>query len=195
VGTTREEWKLFTVALQEDAARSLAPRPLRNLCAKAGRSVEELIDAYRNAVPSGSELDLRNAIETDRIFRIPAVRLAEAQVANSTPAFMYRFDWPTTAFGGRLGACHALEIPFVFDNLDAPGADAFTGNAAPQELATKMHAAWVAFAKTGEPSTAELGEWPAYDADRRATMLFDADSRVADDPDGELRQLWDGLLL
>jgi para-nitrobenzyl esterase len=193
VGTTREEWKLFTL-MGDEGLRVRAPRPLRNLCAQAGRSVDELVGAYETRLGSPSEVELRNEIETDRIFRIPAVRLAEAQVANDTPAWMYRFDWPSPAFGGRMGACHALEIPFVFDNLAAPGVDIFTGGAAPQSIATGMHAAWVAFAKTGDPNNTELSEWPAYDTDRRATMLFDTECAVADDPDGAGRRLWDGLL-
>jgi para-nitrobenzyl esterase len=204
VGTTLEEWKLFTLMAGPDALRVRAPRPLRNLLAKAGRSVDELVAAYEQRLdprseggadaPSGSEVGLRDAIETDRIFRIPAIRLAEAQIANDTPAWMYRFDWKTPAFGGRMGACHALEIPFVFDNLTAPGADVFTGNAAPPELATNMHAAWVAFAKAGDPNTDGLPDWPAYDTQRRATMLFDTVCRIEDDPAGDARHLWDGLL-
>lgn len=196
VGTTKDEWRLFTILIQEDQMRSLAPRPLRNLCEQAGKSVDELVGGYERSLPQdpASEIDLRNAIETDRAFRIPAVRLAEAQLANETPVWMYRFDWETPAFGGRLGACHALEIPFVFDNLDAPGADAFTGGVAPQALATRMHAAWVAFAKNGDPSTAELPAWPRYDTERRATMLFGTECTVAEDPDAEMRRLWEGLL-
>ena len=100
---------------------------------------------------------------------------------------MYRFDWRTPAFGGRLGACHALEITFVFDNLDAPGANVFTGGAAPQSLATDMHDAWVSFAKAGEPG------WAAYDTSSRTTMLFGEQSAPADDPDGDLRRVWDGI--
>jgi para-nitrobenzyl esterase len=187
VGTTREEWKLFS-AIGRNESPVRAFRPLRNLCTRGGRSVEELVTFYERAFDIDNELELRSAIETDRVFRVPAVRLAEAQVANGTPAWMYRFDWPSPAFDGRFGACHALEIPFVFDNLSAPGADVFTGGAAPQDIATTMHAAWVAFAKTGDPG------WPAYDTERRATMLFDAKCTVADDPDGDTRRLWDGLL-
>lgn len=194
VGTTKHEWRLFTILIREDQMRSLAPRPLRNLCEQGGKSVDDLVAGYRRNVGEPSELDLRNAIETDRAFRIPAIRLGEAQIANDTPVWMYRFDWETPAFGGQMGACHALEIPFVFDNLDAPGADVFTGGEGPQDLATRMHAAWVAFAKTGDPNTVELPSWPRYDTDARATMLLDTECEVADDPDAETRHLWDGLL-
>jgi para-nitrobenzyl esterase len=93
-----------------------------------------------------------------------------------------------------MGACHAIEIPFVFDNLDAPGVDIFTGGAGPRDLAASTHAAWVAFAKTGDPNTEGLPEWPAYDTDRRATMLLDAQPQVSDDPDGDMRRVWDDLI-
>jgi para-nitrobenzyl esterase len=186
VGTCRDEWKLWS-GLGGDAGQARAPRMLRNLCAQAGRSVDELVAAYEKST-DGSEAETRGAIETDRTFRIPAIRLAEAQTAHGVPTWMYRFDWPTPAFGGRLGACHAIEIPFVFDNLSAPGADAFLGGAAPQELATNVHSAWVSFMKSGDPG------WNGYDTQRRATMIFDSESKVVDDPDGQTRALWDGLL-
>ena len=187
VGTTLEEWKLFTLMAPPESLRQRAIRPLRNLCEQGGKPVDELVGAYEAKV-GDSELDLRNALETDRIFRIPAIRLAEAQVAHGAPVWMYRFDWKTPAFDGKMGACHALEIPFVFDNLDAPGVGDFTGGAAPQTLATTAHDAWVSFAKTGEPG------WAPYDVERRATMLLDTESRVVDDPDADLREVWDGLL-
>lgn len=194
VGTTLEEWKLFSLTLAPEQLRQRAVRPLRNLCARAGRSADEVIAAYERKLGSPSELDLRNALETDRNFRIPAIRLAEAQTANDVPTWMFRFDWKTPAFDGLLGSCHALEIPFVFDNLDAPGVDVFTGNAAPADLATKMHAAWVAFAHSGDPNVEGLPDWPCYDTASRQTMLFDAEPSVASDPDGDTRLLWEGLL-
>ena len=168
-----------------EALRQRAIRPLRNLCDQGGKPVDELVAAYEAKV-GDNELELRVALETDRVFRIPAIRLAEAQVAQGSPVWMYRFDWKTPAFGGAMGACHALEIPFVFDNLDAPGVDVFTGGAAPQTLATTAHDAWVSFAKTGSPG------WDAYDtyaagddaAGRR-------ESRVVDDP--ERRKIFVGF--
>jgi carboxylesterase type B len=103
---------------------------------------------------------------------------------------MYEFAWRSPAFGGRLGACHALEIPFVFDTLDL-GPDQIVGPllgpAPPQRLADTMHAAWVAFASTGDPG------WPSYDLARRATMRLDTISTVVDDPRPMERALWEGV--
>ena len=97
-------------------------------------------------------------------------------------------------FGGRLGSCHALEIPFVFDNLDKPGVRMFCGDEPPAGLGAAMNAAWARFARSGDPAGGGLGEWPAYGGDRRATMVLDVDTRVEDDPMAGQRAVWDGVL-
>jgi para-nitrobenzyl esterase len=97
----------------------------------------------------------------------------------------------STAFGGLLGACHGLEIPFVFDNLGRSGVNLFTGDPpGGQELATAMHRAWLAFARGGDPNHDGLAPWPRYDTTRRATMEFGPQCRVLDDPMGDERTLW-----
>ena len=98
---------------------------------------------------------------------------------------MYEFAWSAPG----LGAVHALEIPFVFDTLskDARLFGPLLGEDPPQELADTMHAAWVAFATSGDPG------WPTYDLGRRATMRFDTTSQVVDDPRTWERALWEGL--
>ncbi len=170
VGTCREEWKLFSLGMRE------------------GQRIPRTDPKLQAAYTESSELDLFNAVQTDRIFRIPAIRLAEAQVANGGPTWMYRFDWASPAMDGKLGACHALEIPFVFDNIEAPGVGVFTGGAAPQSIATEMHDAWVSFARDGDPG------WAPYDTGKRTTKIFDVPTSVADDPDAETRVVWDGVL-
>jgi para-nitrobenzyl esterase len=106
---------------------------------------------------------------------------------------MYLFRWKSRAFGGRLGATHALEIPFAFDNLDRPGVDTFLGEGdRPQATADVMHAAWTAFIRTGNPACEALPDWPSYTPERRSSAIFDSDSSVALDPDGDLRSAWDG---
>jgi para-nitrobenzyl esterase len=188
VGTNRDEWNLFAAGPRENEAVERAQRPLDTLFERAGHAMDDVVELYTKSLGERPGANLRNSLETDRTFRIPAIRLAEAQVANGAPTWMYRFDWPAPVFDGRLGACHILEIPFVFDNLDAPGADFYTGGVAPRELATKMHAAWVAFAKDGDPG------WTPYDEQRRPTMVFNETSVVEDDPDGDTRLLWEGVL-
>lgn len=133
------------------------------------------------------------AAATDALFTIPALRLAEAHSAHEARTFLYRFDWPTALLDGRLGACHGIEMPFVFDIFDGSPISYLAGPDAPVDLAKSMQAAWVGFARTGGPGVDVLPQWPAYDADRRATMVFDAECRVEDDPAAVERQLWDGI--
>lgn len=131
--------------------------------------------------------DLLAAIQTDWYWRIPAIRLADARMKNAktAPTFMYEFAWRSPQFNGLLGACHALEVPFVFDTL-GNGTEPLLGTDPPQQLADTMHAAWVAFAASGDPC------WPKYDLSRRATMRFDTRSEVVDDPRSAERTLWEG---
>jgi para-nitrobenzyl esterase len=128
------------------------------------------------------------------MFRIPAVRLLEARIARSTadganaPSWMYWFCWASRAFEGRLGATHALEIPFVFDNLDRPGVDVFIGpGERPQDLARVMHDAWIRFIRDNDPG------WARYDLERRFTMKFDTASELVMDPQGDEREAWAGV--
>jgi carboxylesterase type B len=103
---------------------------------------------------------------------------------------MYEFDWASPVGNGLFGACHALEIPFVFDTIDrGPGQmlGDLLGPSAPQELATKMHRAWVSFVATGDAG------WPAYLPPRRATMRFGTSCDVVADPRARERALWEGV--
>jgi para-nitrobenzyl esterase len=102
---------------------------------------------------------------------------------------MYLFAWETPVQDGRMLAHHALEITFAFDNTTrVPGMSGGGPEAA--ALAAKMSAAWVAFARTGNPNTPDLPSWPAYGLPDRATMVFDDTSAIADDPGGAERHLW-----
>ncbi len=153
-----------------------------------GLPAEAPLDAYRSAHPGASAGDLLAAIQTDWYWRIPAIRLADAYAKNArtSPTYMYEFAWRSPQFNGLLGACHALEIAFVFDTL-GNGTEPLLGADPPQQLADAMHAAWVAFATNGNCG------WPKYDLNRRATMRFDTTSEVVDDPRSAERALWEGV--
>jgi len=123
---------------------------------------------------------------TDRMFRSRVQSLAEARAA--TPGagrtFAYEFQWRSPLGGSRLGAAHCLDIPFVFDNLDADDVRGLAGDKPPQPLADLMHAAWVSFIRDGTPG------WPAHDLVERQTMLFDVESGPRPDPFAPERALW-----
>ena len=145
-------------------------------------------DAYETYVAhTGSERpgDIMTAALTDWFFRMPAIRLTEARAALGKPSHVYEFGWKTPVMDGVLGACHALEIAFAFDTVDAPEGRGMVGDAPPQALADDMHAAWVAFVSSGDPG------WPAYGEARR-TRRFGGhdDGAVLDDPHRERREVW-----
>ena len=145
---------------------------------------EGLLRAYRAASPDATPQQIWLALTTDGVFRVPAIRLAEAQLAHG-PVWMYLFTWETPAFGGALRSSHALEIPFVFDNLDR-NTEGVTGSGPERQgIADSMHRAWIAFAREGNPG------WPAYDKTRRATMRFDVEPEVVDDPESTQRRTWE----
>jgi para-nitrobenzyl esterase len=193
VGTNKDEMTLFQ-AFDAGVAQLTDDQVERRATASVGAPRwARMAEGYRRADPGAGATARWVAFATDLVFRIPAIRLAEALAGrHGVSVWMYRFDCPSPASEGRLGATHALEIPFVWDLLDHFGVVLFTGDG-PQrrQLAAAVHAAWLAFATTGTPTTALLPEWPRYEPGRRATMLLDETCRVVEDPGGELRRLWE----
>ncbi len=123
------------------------------------------------------------------MFRIPALQMAEAKAEHNPSVFNYLFTYKSPVFGGALGACHALEMSFVFATHD----DTFCGSGPEADkMADIMQDAWASFARTGDPSCESLGEWPAY-GDRRTTMILDTQSRLEDAPYEPERRAWDVL--
>jgi len=184
VGSNREETRLFFVP--DGAIDRITEEALVAAAGAYGLPAEGL-SAYRAAYPGASAGDLFSAIQTDWYWRVPAVRLADAHAASARAAtYMYDFAWRSPQMGGRLGAAHAVEMPFVFDTLGL-GTEPLLGRDPPQSLAHVMHDAWVAFASRGDCG------WPKYDLVRRATMRFDTASEVADDPMAAELALWQGV--
>ena len=157
----------------------------------AGDRAGDVVEVYRRARPHADADGLACAVMTDHVFRQPAIRLAEAQLPHAPHLSMYRFDLPSTAMGGALGACHAIEVPFVFDNLDRGGVEMLLGGLDDdaRRLARRTAAAWAGVAHTASPAHDDL-DWPAYDLDRRQTCLLDRQVSVAPDPEGEVREMW-----
>jgi para-nitrobenzyl esterase len=127
---------------------------------------------------------------SDSIFRIPAIRLAEAQHRGGGSAWKNLFTWSIPEAKNGLGACHAVELPFVFNTLDKPAAELFVGANPPEQLARDVNATWAAFARYGNPEHGAFGAWPVYNPTDRKTMIIDLESEVQSDPLGEERTLW-----
>ena len=151
-------------------------------------AVDRLIDVYRKGRPNIKNTDLYLILASDATFRTGVLTEAERKAdQQAASAYMYYFTWKSPVRDGKLRTFHTLEIPFVFDNVDL--ATAMTGSGQERyALADKISSAWVAFARTGNPSHKDLPKWPAFDTKQRATMILDNECQVVDDPNGEERQ-------
>ena len=191
VGTTADEWNLFAI---QDSLGDIGPERLRRRLVRmlGDDRADVAVELYRAARPTAHSSKLWCAMLTDRVFRMPAVRLAEAQLAHTPDVSMYRFDYRSTAFGGVAGACHAIEIPFVFDTVEHQGVQTLLGGIddGTRRLARRCSAAWATFARTGRRPAHDDLDWPAYDLSRRATCVLDREPTVLDDPEGDIRAFW-----
>jgi len=155
--------------------------------------VPDLIKIYREALQKrgsiASPTDILGTVNSDLMFRIPTIRLVEAQRDNGVPSYNYYFTYKSPAMGGILGAMHGLDNPFLFGALDHD----FTGDGAgQQDLALKMQDSCIAFVHTGDPSCKTAGKWPVYSKDRQ-TMIWDINPRVEAAPYEAERKAWDAF--
>jgi para-nitrobenzyl esterase len=194
-GTTREEMRMFT-AFDPSTATIDHDRIVRRLVRSVGdEHATDIARAYTADVDGRSPAETWVEIATDQVFRWPADRLARAlHAGGANNMFAYEFEWVTPAFGGVLGSCHALEIPFVFDNLHQRGVAMFTGSGEErQAIADVLHQAWASFAHHGDPNAEGLAgapTWPQWDPVERATLTVGDDVRVVIDPRGDALRRW-----
>ena len=104
---------------------------------------------------------------------------------------MYSFEWETPVLNGRMKAPHAMDVPFCFDTIDLTNAT--DGSDTAKTLAAIMSGVWAAFARNGVPDHPAIPHWPAYTVPERATLMLDATCRIANDPRGEARALWQDI--
>lgn len=176
VGHTRHEQRLLTALAGElgqisreqadETARVFAPDPER----------------YRRLYPDPEEL--YEVVRSDWLFRMPSLKLAEAQVAAGGHCHLYELTWPAPGLSGALGACHGLDVPLVFGNLTVGQTALLIGDPTDQAHAVsrQMRESWVAFAADGNPG------WPDFATD--ATRLFDTEPRVSPYPEATSRAIW-----
>jgi para-nitrobenzyl esterase len=184
VGTNRDENKLFSAFdptqanISNDKWLAFTQRIFETKAAQAAATYEK----FR---PGESPAQLISAVNTDIAFRRRAQLFAEQRCANDNPTWMYWFTWPTPVFGGVLGSCHALDIPFAFDNLGAPGTELLTGDGPErQALADRFASEIVQFAQHGHPS------WEQFNTDSRPTLRLDMEISLIHDPEPQIRQLY-----
>jgi para-nitrobenzyl esterase len=155
-----------------------------------GQDVAHIVDGWRARHPQASPSDLYFAITTEATMGLNANTLAVRKAEQGgAPAYLYRLEWETPIEGGRMRSPHSLDVPLVFDNVaKAPGLIG-TGAEEAQRVADTMSAAWLAFARAGNPNAAGLPSWPAFTAGNRETMIFNVTSRAVNDPLREERSL------
>ncbi|WP_053685286.1 MULTISPECIES: carboxylesterase/lipase family protein [Streptomyces] len=192
IGWTREEAN-FGFALDEGYADATREQVTDRIADTFGaEAAADVYAAYARTRPGSRPVDVLMDLITDELFRVPAVRLAEARAAAGRPVWAYQFDLPTPAHGGRLGAVHCLELPFVFDNFAQWEHAPFLAGLDPavrDGLAYAMHRAWISFVRTGDPNHPDLPTWRPYDKEARTTMRFDAVVTALDDLAGASRLL------
>ena len=171
----------------DEAAFSLSDAAMRERVQRLmGNHAETVIDVYRKANPGATPSDIYFLISSDQAYGAPTMKVAERRAAlGQGPVYLYYFCWESAMDGGRLRSPHTVEIPFVFDNVEAANLTKHSPDA--QALADKVSDAWIAFARRGDPNTPKLPRWPAFDPAKRPTMVFNNQSRVENDPIREQR--------
>jgi para-nitrobenzyl esterase len=181
----------------EDAALSLTnfdldDAGLKNMLnQRFSGKADEIYALYRKSSWNAKKSPylIQAQILTDSGFRRGAITQAERKAASGkAPAYMYLWAYESPGFGGKFGAVHGTDVSASFNNYQ----NGIGGSGSPQQRAlwAKFASAWVAHAKTGNPNSPKIPNWPAYDSTKRATMVFDNDTRVENDPRAEIRQFW-----
>jgi para-nitrobenzyl esterase len=148
-----------------------------------GLRAAEVVAGLRKLRPTASASDLYFFITTERGMGNNARTVAERKARlGRAPVYLYQLAWPTPVLKGKLRTPHSLDIPMVFDNVATSASLTGDDPRAPQKVADAMSAAWIAFARSGSPNGPGLAQWPAYDPQRRATMIFDVSSRSVNAP-------------
>ncbi len=185
MGTMRDEMLLFNAF--DPRVASLDGVGLRRAFERRfGARTDEALIAYHEHRPDSPPGVVLSAMQTDEAFRVPVRALADARAAHACPTWVWWFTWATPAFEGRLGACHGLDIPFAFANLDRTGVEMFTGSSDSRDaLVDEFSGSLVRFARTGDPG------WAPHDEVHRPTRRFDTTCSTEHDPEPGLRRLWD----
>jgi para-nitrobenzyl esterase len=204
VGTNLEEYKFFR-RLDPEVEHLTDEGLLARLGdsrtnAEAGDNVQfdpaHAVAAYRQARAARGDSTTAQAIwfaiMSDRRVRVPVMRLAGLQAAQTPHTYAYLFAWQSPAWNRQLGAGHLVEVPFVFGTLGAPDSrDLVPAGAPVGTLSEQMLGAWVAFAHTGNPRTVRLPDWEPYTVSRRRTMLLGITSSPVDAPYEAERRFWE----
>ena len=150
---------------------------------------DKVVASYRQNYPDYSASDVFFAATTAGRSWRGQVEEADARARQQTPTWVYQFNLPSPSDDGKWGAPHTIDIAHAFDNLDKPGAFAGTGMSA-RRVADQLSTAFINLARTGDPNHAGLPTWDHYTIPDRATMVFDQNTQLVDDPRRFERELF-----
>ncbi|HEX4750191.1 MAG TPA: carboxylesterase/lipase family protein [Bryobacteraceae bacterium] len=196
VGTNHDESRLLigrgNPAMFELTWETL-PANLAKYSEKMGNlNLNDVIALYRRLHADYSASDVFFGATTDSRDWRPAVVEIERRAVlpkASAPTYSYQLDWRSPVDGGKWRACHALDLPFLFDNVAI--SHAMTGESQDAYwMAEQISEAYIAFARSGDPNNAKLPHWPPYGLTKRTTMSFNSESKSIDDPRGDERKLF-----
>jgi len=205
VGTNLEEWRFWRAFEPEfeELEESQVMERITNLMTGTGEDekiIEDLIKTYKKSREEiGLPLNIHEVYEafmSDAIFRIPSLKIAEAQSKHQKNTYMYMFKWKTPFENGRYGAMHALEIAFVFGSFWPDHLFIYPKKTAETEALSKvMMDYWISFARTGNPNIDNVLKWPSYDTESRKTIIFNKEIEIVDDPLKSEREMWYNMKL
>ncbi|MDQ1471058.1 MAG: para-nitrobenzyl esterase [Bryobacterales bacterium] len=161
---------------------------LKRVAQRYGEHGGDIAAAYRREYPKESPFGLWAAISAAGIRQNAATQAERKAAQGGAPAYQYIYAWRTPVLDGRPGTFHSSEIAFVFDNAELCPRYA-GGSAEALKLSSTMGDAWAGFARTGKPGHRGLADWPAYTAEKRATMFFNNSCALKNDPEGECLRL------
>jgi len=190
IGSNRDEAALFVAG--DPRRRRLTDDELRDrLKPQLGDRADHVIEVYKKSRPEDTPWDTYIGI-TSESRRLGCISLAERKVAGShAPVYLYLFTWQSDYLDNLFKSAHALEIPFVFDTVDEA---LITGDRPDRyELAAVVSQAWIAFARTGNPSHPRIPEWKPITVGNRETMILDVPCRMENDPAREELDAWEGI--
>ncbi|MGB3722672.1 MAG: carboxylesterase/lipase family protein [Pacificimonas sp.] len=193
IGTTADEMRLFLAADPGNFTTSFDELPQRLEPLLTHDDALRVIAEYRRLLPNAPAFEILSRSASDVAFRAGAVSAALAKAEQGrAPVWMYQLNWKSPVMNGALGAMHALDLAFMFDN-----AAYSTSMAGPpqdsQIMADQMSEAWIAFARHGEPNARGLPYWPSFTTDERSVMIFDKKSYVEEDYFKERDSLFETL--
>jgi len=198
MGTTLDEFTIF-VTTDPSLSKINDEQSLIRILAQIGiekKKIKNILMTYKKAREgkySNEPKQLLIALLTDMIFRIPTLCLLEDQSKNQPNTYSYLFTWVSPAFNGALGSFHGLETVYVFRQLDDPELKPLIGLKPNYNLSSKIKAAWTSFARNGNPNNDQLPQWPTYEINNRATMIFGEKIEVLNAPFDQERAIWDEI--